>query len=655
MGRGEGADRDAPGMGFDLHKLNKFAKGQVLDPLVEEEKRLAQNLREGLSTLLDMHNPAELGSLCGALGLVEECEFGTHGEKKAGVMRRVALEGARHGSTEKAHMDCLAMMWDGILFEYLRAEGMPLRSARIDPRVFTLQLWRKRAAFNSGGNVVFRPHYVPRHIRRRGKGAPRAADLEGILRGVEAKELAVKHVENKIRKESDYRNVIRFLADTTSLHEFERDARDYLMHELEAARDRIDHYNMSLEMTAEQLGELELKHERCAEVLVSQIARTEAELHFSMELNAIEPATEEQQIVRVLRYFLATPGPGDGTMTLRGCPVELPSLDEDLGEDPEEDEWDPWLVSEDFGTGKLGDEEEEGEQQSNEDAPDLTPEELKLQAEEEEERRAFAFFVAEETRKAKLENERRRSVRTTVAVRCPLAHQREPAVLAKMAFDRHARDVAFMLRRCEASEAAFAASYAWYDDREAHCAAQMARAARAERRCQFLNTQISMLIDAAAHAAAQPFSELNLYQNMATRALTDAAESERKRLAVAPTLGAMVRSDDGVVQVLGAVLSVALGLLPSRAAALEQMEAATMAREELSQRTIYALTAPTPKVSDKKKKGGKKGKKGGKKKGGKKGGKKKGDKKAKGGDKKPKAAAAAKKPAKGGAKKKKKK
>ncbi|KAH8045061.1 hypothetical protein JL721_12713 [Aureococcus anophagefferens] len=135
------------------------------------------------------------------------------------------------------------------------------------------------------------------------------------------------------------------------------------------------------------------------------------------------------------------------------------------------------------------------------------------------------------------------------------------------------------------------------------------------------------------------------------RALTDAAESERKRLAVAPTLGAMVRSDDGVVQVLGAVLSVALGLLER----FEQMEAATMAREELSQRTIYALTAPTPKVSDKKKKGGKKGKKGGKKKGGKKGGKKKGDKKAKGGDKKPKAGAAAKKPAKGGAKKKKKK
>ena len=222
-----------------------------------------------------------------------------------------------------------------------------------------------------------------------------------------------------------------------------------------------------------------------------------------------------------------------------------------------------------------------------------------------------------------------------------------------MAFDRHERDVSVMLWRAEAAEAAFTCAYAWYDDNFAHCSAQMARADKAERRCQFLNTQIDMLITAAAHAAAQPYSELTLYQNIATRALTDAAESERKRKSVAPTLGAMIRSDDGVVQVLGAVLSVALGLLPSRAAALEQMEMATMAREELNQRTIYALTAPTPKTSDKKAKKSKKkgkGKKGAKGKKGKKKGKdgdKKGSKKAAGG--------ATKKPGKAGAAKKKKK
>ena len=101
--------------GFDLQKLNKFSKSEILDPLVEEEKNLAAQLREGLSKLLDMHNPAELGSLCGAMGLVEECEFGTHAEKKAGVLRKVAQTGARYNSTERAHMECLETMWDGIL------------------------------------------------------------------------------------------------------------------------------------------------------------------------------------------------------------------------------------------------------------------------------------------------------------------------------------------------------------------------------------------------------------------------------------------------------------------------------------------------------------------------------------------------------------
>ena len=103
--------------GFDLQKLNKFSKSEILDPLVQEEKNLAAQLREGLSKLLDMHNPAELGSLCGAMGLVEECEFGTHAEKKAGVLRKVAQTGARYNSTERAHTECLETMWDGILYE----------------------------------------------------------------------------------------------------------------------------------------------------------------------------------------------------------------------------------------------------------------------------------------------------------------------------------------------------------------------------------------------------------------------------------------------------------------------------------------------------------------------------------------------------------
>merc|ERR1712167_299151 len=82
-----------------------------------------------------------------------------------------------------------------------------------------------------------------------------------------------------------------------------------------------------------------------------------------------------------------------------------------------------------------------------------------------------------------------------------------------------------------------------------------------------------------------------------------------------PTLLAMIGADDGSIAVLGAVLSVALGAVPSRAASLERLEAATMAREELHQRTVDALSIPTPTMAGKKDKKGKGGKKGGKGKG----------------------------------------
>ena len=122
-------------------------------------------------------------------------------------------------------------------------------------------------------------------------------------------------------------------------------------------------------------------------------------------------------------------------------------------------------MSEDFGD---PDEDDSDDDATVESATGATPEELKLREEEKAERAEYVAFVNCETRKARDENNRRHAVRTAVARRCPNEHDREPAVLASMAFARHERDVARMLRRCEASEAAFASAYAWYDDFHAH-------------------------------------------------------------------------------------------------------------------------------------------------------------------------------------------
>lgn len=300
-------------------KFRQQSTATVVDPLVEEEKRMAENLRLGLSTLLDMHNPAELGSLCGSLGLVQECDFGTHAEKKAGVLRVIADEGARLGSSVKAHVKALELMWEGILFEYLRAEGQPLRESRVDPRAFVLQLWRKRATFAQGGAAAFRPHYMPRHVRRRDKEPRRAADLEGLFRGVEAKELAVKHAERCCRVDSDYRHVVRYLADSTALHNYEQDARFYLVHELESARARIDHYHSSLELASDRLVELEGRHERTTSALVERLGRVEAELEHAMDARALDVATENQLVVSLLAEFLARPGPNQEPTADEGC------------------------------------------------------------------------------------------------------------------------------------------------------------------------------------------------------------------------------------------------------------------------------------------------------------------------------------------------
>ena len=48
--------------------LAKLSKHKVVDPFEEEERIMLENMQAGISTLIDMHNMAELSSLCGTIG-----------------------------------------------------------------------------------------------------------------------------------------------------------------------------------------------------------------------------------------------------------------------------------------------------------------------------------------------------------------------------------------------------------------------------------------------------------------------------------------------------------------------------------------------------------------------------------------------------------
>lgn len=240
--------------------LAKFGRTKIVNPFDEEEKQTLLNMARGMSLILDMHNAAELSSLCGVLSVPSD---GSNKEKKKLILRTVAAEVKRTHNPEKAYSDLLHLIWEGVLFEYLRAEGAPLRTANYDPRLFTLMLWRKQAQERREG--AFRPHFVPRHVVTRNLPDGQADDIRLILQAVEQKELHVKHAESKVRKEEDYRNVILYLHSVNDMHNGERDARVYLIDELEKCRSRVAHQEDSLEVTMQQFEELEERHQYMGE------------------------------------------------------------------------------------------------------------------------------------------------------------------------------------------------------------------------------------------------------------------------------------------------------------------------------------------------------------------------------------------------------
>ena len=95
---------------------------------------------------------------------------------------------------------------------------------------------------------------------------------------MEAKELAVKAAEVKIRREHDYTNVLLYLQSVTSLHNTEKEGRSYLIGEVEMCRAKVNHAEESITMLNSQLTELENRHEYVKESWVTNLSHTETYL-----------------------------------------------------------------------------------------------------------------------------------------------------------------------------------------------------------------------------------------------------------------------------------------------------------------------------------------------------------------------------------------
>lgn len=63
----------------------------------------------------------------------------------------------------KRFADVLKLFWEGLLFEYLRSEGCPLRDGERDPRHFIMQYWR-RSLLDPSVSPGFVPFYLKREV-----------------------------------------------------------------------------------------------------------------------------------------------------------------------------------------------------------------------------------------------------------------------------------------------------------------------------------------------------------------------------------------------------------------------------------------------------------------------------------------------------------
>lgn len=77
-------------------------------------------------------------------------------------------DGGRQVEKKFAHV--LKFCWEGLLYEYLRTVGCPLRDREHDPRHFVMRYWR-RSMLDPSVQPGFVPFYAKREVRKEGGSA----------------------------------------------------------------------------------------------------------------------------------------------------------------------------------------------------------------------------------------------------------------------------------------------------------------------------------------------------------------------------------------------------------------------------------------------------------------------------------------------------
>ena len=176
----------------------------------EEEEHVSESIRAGMRELLLRHPVYELRALCKVIGVPAAAAAGGGG---GGGGRRVRFNkaaqvaavfetvlGAR--ATQREYVGVLKVVWEGTLYEYLRAEGLGAQAdaKRVDPRESVLKHWR-RAEVAGTAPLAHVDALLPRTVRVAGRLAQATTDPTALalLANVASAESALKAIERLLR------------------------------------------------------------------------------------------------------------------------------------------------------------------------------------------------------------------------------------------------------------------------------------------------------------------------------------------------------------------------------------------------------------------------------------------------------------------------
>ena len=116
-------------------------------------------IKEGLNHILMLHTPVELSSVCGVLGLKVQ-------QKPKQSLEQIMGYALSDPKQEEGKLNrVLSCLWEGAVFEYLRAIGHPVYNELNDPRLTVAKIWQQGGILDT--RTAFVPHFVRREVKSR--------------------------------------------------------------------------------------------------------------------------------------------------------------------------------------------------------------------------------------------------------------------------------------------------------------------------------------------------------------------------------------------------------------------------------------------------------------------------------------------------------